>query len=88
MGFGRGSENDPGTDGVYWGRVAMVDNGQLSGMAVALVLTIVAVLVVPAAYFTEGRGVYRLWFCLAAIWLLACVLAYGINPTTWPFRRS
>ncbi len=65
----------------------MVDQGQLSGMAVALVLTSVAVLVIPAAYFSEGRGVYWLWLCLAAIWLLTCVLAYGINPTTLPFRR-
>ena len=66
----------------------MVDQGQLSGMAVALVLAGVAVLVIPAAYFTDGRRVYWLWFCLAAIWLLACVVAYGINPTTLPFRRA
>jgi len=65
----------------------MVDQGQLSGMAVALVLAGVAVLVIPAAYFTDGRRVYWLWFCLAAIWLLACVVAYGLNPTTLPFRR-
>jgi hypothetical protein len=56
-------------------------------MAVALVLAGVAVLVIPAAYFTDGRRVYWLWFCLAAIWLLACVVAYGLNPTTLPFRR-
>ena len=66
----------------------MVDQGQLSGMAVALVLAGVAVLVIPAAYFTDGRRVYWLWFCLAAIWLLACVVAYGLNPTTLPFRRA
>jgi len=65
----------------------MVDQGQLSVMAVALVLTGVAVLVIPAAYFSDGRRVYWLWFCLAAIWLLACVVAYGLNPTTLPFRR-
>ena len=65
----------------------MVDQGQLSGMAVALVLAGVAVLVILAAYFTDGRRVYWLWFCLAAIWLLACVVAYGLNPTTLPFRR-
>ena len=65
----------------------MVDQGQLSGMAVALVLAGVAVLVIPAAYFTDGRRVYWLWFCLAAIWLLACVVFYGLNPTTLPFRR-
>ncbi len=66
----------------------MVDQGQLSGVAVALVLTGVAVLVVPVAYFTDGRRVYWLWFCLAAIWLLACVVVYGLNPTTLPFRRA
>ena len=66
----------------------MVDDGQLSGMAVALILAGVAVLVVPAAHFSEGRRVRWLWLRLAAIWLLACVAAYGINPTTWPFRRA
>ena len=66
----------------------MVDQGRLSGMAVALVLAGVAVLVIAAAYFMDGRRVYWLWFCLAAIWLLACVVAYGINPTTLPFRRA
>jgi membrane protein YdbS with pleckstrin-like domain len=66
----------------------MLDQDQLSGMAVALVLAGVAVLVIPAAYFTDGRRVYWLWFCLAAIWLLACVVAYGLNPTTFPFRRT
>ena len=66
----------------------MVDHGQLSWMAVALVLTGVAVLVIPAAYFTDGRRVRWLWLCLVAIWLLACVVAYAINPTTLPFRRA
>ena len=66
----------------------MVDHGQLSVMAVALVLAGVAVLVLAAAYFTAGRRVHWLWFCLAAIWLLACVLAYGVNPTTLPFQSA
>jgi hypothetical protein len=56
-------------------------------MAVALVLAGVAVLAVAAAYHAEGHAPYRLWFLLAAIWLLASVVAFGINPTTWPFRR-
>ena len=64
----------------------MVDNGQLTWMTVALVPAVVAVLVVPAAYFSDGRRV--LWLCLAAIWLLACVAAYAVNPTTLPFRRA
>ena len=66
----------------------MVDNGQLTWMTVALVLAGVAVLVVPAAYFTDGRRVRWLWLCLAAIWLLACVVANTINPTTLPFQRA
>jgi hypothetical protein len=66
----------------------MLDQLHLSGLAVALVLASVAALAMLAAYFTVGREVYRLWFCLAAIWLLACVLAFGINPTTLPFLRA
>ena len=38
----------------------MVDHGQLSVMAVAIVLAGVAVLVIPAAYFTAGRRVHWL----------------------------
>ena len=57
-------------------------------MTVALVPAVVAVLVVPAAYFSDGRRVRWLWLCLAAIWLLACVAAYAVNPTTLPLRRA
>ena len=62
----------------------MEDNGQLTGLSVALVLAGVAVLAVLAAFFTEGRGSKWLLFWLAVIWLLACVAFFALNPTTWP----
>ena len=65
----------------------MVDHNQLSWMAVALVLAGVAVLATAAAYFAQKRESDRLFLWLAAIRLLACVVAFGINPTTLPFQR-
>ncbi len=62
----------------------MVDQTDLSVLAVALILVGVAVLAMLATYFTEGRGSTRLLFLLVAIWLLACILAFAINPMTWP----
>jgi hypothetical protein len=50
----------------------MVDQNELSMLAVALTLAGVAVL---AAYLTEGRESNRLLSWLVAIWLLACSLA-------------
>lgn len=60
----------------------VTDRSGLSALAVALILTGVAVLATLAAYFAERResGLFFLW--LAAIWLLACVLA--LDPATWP----
>jgi membrane protein YdbS with pleckstrin-like domain len=66
----------------------MTDQYGLSPLAVALVLTSVAVLAMVATYFAEKRDSGRLFLWLAAIWLLACVLAFGINPITWPFRTA
>jgi hypothetical protein len=40
-----------------------------------------------AAYFAEKRESDRLFLWLAAIWLLACVVAFAVNPTTLPFQR-
>ena len=62
----------------------MVDQTGLSVLAVALILVGVAVLAMLATYFTEGRGSTRLLFWLVAIWLLACIVAFAINPMTWP----
>ena len=62
----------------------MVDDGQLTVLSVALILVGVAALVVLGAYLLEGRGSKWLLFWLVAIWLLACVLIFALNPTTWP----
>ena len=62
----------------------MVDQTDLSVLAVALILVGVAMLAILAAYFTEGRKSTRLLFLLVAIWLLACILAFAINPMSWP----
>ena len=64
----------------------MVDYGQLTGLAVALILVGVAALAMLAAYFMEGRGSKWLLFCLVAIWVLACVVIFALNPTTLPFE--
>ena len=64
----------------------MTQRYELSVWAVALVLTGVAVLATVAMYFAEQRGDNRLLIWLAAIWLLACVLAFSLNPSTWPHQ--
>ena len=56
----------------------------LSVLAVALILAGVAVLAAVAAYFAHEREDNRLFLWLAAVWLLACVLAFALNPATWP----
>jgi membrane protein YdbS with pleckstrin-like domain len=66
----------------------MVYGNQLSWMALALVLAGVVVLALSTAYFMEGRRTNLMWLCLAAIWLLACLAVFAINPTTWPFQKS
>ena len=62
----------------------MTDHYGLSPLAVALVLTSVAVLAMVATYFAEKRDSGRLFLWLAAVWLLACALAFALNPATWP----
>ena len=62
----------------------MEDNGQLTGLSVALVLAGVSALAMLATVFTERRGSKWLLFWLAVIWLLACVVIFALNPTTWP----
>ena len=64
-----------------------MDHNQLSWMAVAIVLAGVAVLATVAAYFAEKRESDRLFLWLAAIWLLGCVVAFAVNPTTLPFQK-
>ena len=66
----------------------MLDNDQLSWVAVALVLGGVAALATAAAGLTEARGAPWLLVGLAVVWLVACVLIFAINPTTWPLPRT
>jgi len=64
----------------------MTDRYGLSYTAVALILMGVAVLATVAAYHAVKREDNRLFLWLAAIWLLACVLIFALNPATWPNR--
>jgi hypothetical protein len=66
----------------------MTDQYGLSPLAVALVLTSVAVLAMVATYFAEKSAIAVGSFsgsrpsgCWRASWL-------GINPITWPFRTA
>ena len=64
----------------------MTDRYGLSVLAVALVLAGVAVLAAVAAYHAHKREDNRLFLWLAAVWLLACVLVFALNPATWPIQ--
>lgn len=58
----------------------------LSALSVALILVGVAVLALLAAFFTEGRKYRVFTLCLLAIWLLACIVAFVVNPSWWPSK--
>lgn len=62
----------------------MTDRYGLSVLAVALIMMGAAVLAAVAAYHANKREDNRLFLWLAAVWLLACVLAFALNPSTWP----
>ena len=78
-----------GSSKVHLRRDAMVDDNPTHGVGRGTCPGGVALLAALVAYFAQGRGNPRLLFWLIAIWLLACVVAFALNPmTTWPLETT